>query len=73
MKVPKQYCQIFRGTIYQMTTKYTICSVKNIPNGREKTKWPKIYQNLPSQEPPKLTQNLDFWFENKPSGNPVQN
>jgi hypothetical protein len=22
------------------------------------------------QDPPKFTQNWDFWFENKPSGNP---
>jgi hypothetical protein len=29
-------------------------------------------QNLPLQDPPKFTQNLDFWFENKPSGNPVE-
>jgi hypothetical protein len=44
MKVPKQGCQIFRGTIYQMTTKYTICSVKNIPNGRGKDQMAK---NIP--------------------------
>jgi hypothetical protein len=23
------------------------------------------------QDPPKFTQNWDFWFENKPSGNPA--
>jgi hypothetical protein len=23
------------------------------------------------QDPPKFTQNWEFWFENKPSGNPV--
>jgi hypothetical protein len=37
----------------------------NIPNGH------KIYQHLPFKGPPKFTQVLDFWFENKPSGNPA--
>jgi hypothetical protein len=37
----------------------------NIPNGH------KIYQQLPLKGPPKFTQILDFWFENKPSGNPA--
>jgi hypothetical protein len=36
----------------------------NIPNGH------KIYQHLPFKGPPKFTQIWDFWFENKPSGNP---
>jgi hypothetical protein len=30
-----------------------------------------MYQPLPLQDPPKFTQILDFWFDNKPSGNPV--
>jgi hypothetical protein len=25
---------------------------------------------FPLQDPPKFTQNWDFWFENKPSGSP---
>jgi hypothetical protein len=29
------------------------------------------YQRIPFQGPPKCTQIWDFWFENKPSGNPV--
>jgi hypothetical protein len=50
------------------------------------TKWPKIdqmavkrpndhtiYQHLPLQVPPKIYPNLDFWFENIPSGNPSRN
>jgi hypothetical protein len=34
------------------------------------SKWSKIYQHLPFKGPPKLSQIWDFWFENKPSGNP---
>jgi hypothetical protein len=30
----------------------------------------KIYQHLPFKGSPKFNQNGDFWFENKPSGNP---
>jgi hypothetical protein len=30
----------------------------------------KIYQHLPFKGPPKFAQIWDFWFENKPSGNP---
>jgi hypothetical protein len=29
-----------------------------------------MYQDFTLQDPPKFTQNWDFWFENKPSGNP---
>jgi hypothetical protein len=31
------------------------------------------YQHLPFKGPPKFTQIWDFWFENKPSGNPDKN
>jgi hypothetical protein len=31
----------------------------------------KIYQHFPFKGPPKFTQIWDFWFENKPSGNPA--
>jgi hypothetical protein len=41
------------------------------------SKWPqntpyghKIYQHLPFKGPPKFAHIWDFWFENKPSGNP---
>jgi hypothetical protein len=36
----------------------------NITNGH------KIYQHFPIKGPQNFTQNSDFWFENKPSGNP---
>jgi hypothetical protein len=51
-----------------MTTKYT----KRIPNGHKNTpNGHKIYQYLPFEGPPKFTQILDVWFENKPSDNPA--
>jgi hypothetical protein len=34
------------------------------------SKWHKIYQHLPLQDPSKFTQNWYFWFEKTPSGNP---
>jgi hypothetical protein len=37
------------------------------------TKWTKIYQHLPLQDPKKFTQFGIFWFENIPSGNPDAN
>jgi hypothetical protein len=37
---------------------------QNIPNSQ------KNYQQLSFKGPPKFTQIWDFWFENKPSGNP---
>jgi hypothetical protein len=45
--------------IYQMVTQYAI--------------WP---ENIPTSSiasPSKIYPNLDFWFENVPSGNPVTN
>jgi hypothetical protein len=33
----------------------------------------KICQHLTLQDPSKIYPNLDFWFKNKPSGNPVGN
>jgi hypothetical protein len=38
--------------------------LKNGPNGH------KIYQDFSLKVPQKFTQIWDFWFENKPSGNP---
>jgi hypothetical protein len=47
-----------RGKIYQITT--------TLPNGH------KIYITaLSILRPSKIYPNWDFWFENKPSGNPV--
>jgi hypothetical protein len=43
--------------IYQMAVKYS--------------KWSKKYQHFPFKDPSKFTQIGIFWFENKPSGNPV--
>jgi hypothetical protein len=59
---------------------------KNIPNDHRlfqpainETKWPynitnghKIYKHFFFLGPSKIYPNFDFWFENKPSGNPVQ-
>jgi hypothetical protein len=43
-----------------MSIKYRYIKAENRPNVH------KIYQHLPLLENP----NLDFWFENVPSGNP---
>jgi hypothetical protein len=51
-KIPKW------GKIYQMAIYYSQYQ-KNRPKGH------KIYQDFPLQDPPKVTQNRDFWFENK--------
>jgi hypothetical protein len=46
-----------------------------IPNNHKYIKWSKIYQmaiKLPTSSlarPSKIYPNLDFWLENKPSGN----
>jgi hypothetical protein len=51
----------------QTDINYTKCP-QNIPNGHN------IYQHFPFQGPPKFTLTFlyfcDFWFQNKPSGNP---
>jgi hypothetical protein len=47
------------GKIYQMDANYTK-QPQIVPNDR------KIFQHCPFQGSP----NCDFWFENKPSGNP---
>jgi hypothetical protein len=55
--------------IYQITTHYTKC-----PYNITKVKWTKCPWNIPSSSnarPSKIYPNLDFGFENKPSGNPV--
>jgi hypothetical protein len=53
------------GEIYQMATK--------LPNGHKLYHIEVIYSNVPTffvPRPSKFYPNLDFWFENKPSGNP---
>jgi hypothetical protein len=54
--------------IYQMAKNILNCQKytkwpKNILNGQKYTKWPKIYQQHPSQDPPKFTQNGIFSLE----------
>jgi hypothetical protein len=49
---------------YQMVIKHPKCPY-NISSGH------KIYQRLSKQKPFKIYPNCDFWFENKPSGNPA--
>jgi hypothetical protein len=50
---------------------------QNIPNVnkiyQKSVKWTKCPKNIPTSSiarPSKIYPNLDFWFENKPSGNP---
>jgi hypothetical protein len=51
--------------MYQMVIKYPK-SPLNIPNGH------KIYQHFSIYvRPSKIYPNWNFWFENKPSGNPA--
>jgi hypothetical protein len=65
--IGNQGCHIFLGTIYPNGGKYTKWTW-NISNGR------KIDQMVFSiARPSKIDPNWDFWFENKPSGNPGRN
>jgi hypothetical protein len=58
------------GKIYQMTTNYT--KRQNIiPNGRKILQNVIKYNNIYIPRPSKMYPNLDFWLENKPSGNPA--
>jgi hypothetical protein len=73
-----QCCQIFLCTTYQNGKKSTKLT-QNLQNYHKYTKWPKNIpngcktdQHFPFKDTPKFTQNLNFWFENKPSGNPGQ-
>jgi hypothetical protein len=67
-----QGCQIFLDKIYQSGEKYTELSqcyqitikLPNIPNDH------KIYQHFSFLRMCKIYPNLDFLFENIPSGNP---
>jgi hypothetical protein len=55
--VPNKY------KMYQMVIKYPKYP-ENIPNGH------KLYKTFSNLRPSKVYPNWDFWFENKPSGNP---
>jgi hypothetical protein len=55
-----------RGNMYQIATKRPL----SIPNGCKIDRMYIKYANLfHSKTLQKFTQNLDFWFENIPSGN----
>jgi hypothetical protein len=73
---PDQGCQIFLGTKYQNGKKYTklpqIYEMSIKYNKRPK-KWTKCPSNIPTSSiarPSQIYPTLDFWFDNKPSGNP---
>jgi hypothetical protein len=63
-KIPK------REKIYQISTNYTNCPWNLTKDRKMDQVSINLYQHLPLQDPPKFTQIWDFWFENKPSGNP---
>jgi hypothetical protein len=59
--------------------KSTKCT-QNVPNGHELSqmslkysKWPSNILTISNLRPYKIFPNWDFWFENKPSGNPGLN
>jgi hypothetical protein len=69
-------CQIFRGACYQNREKCTKWA-KNVPNGHIKSQMPIKYHRWPlnistfsNLSHSKIYPNWNFWFENKPSGNP---
>jgi hypothetical protein len=71
-----QGCQIFTGTWYQNRKKWTKWA-PNVPNCHKispmSAKYSKRPQNIftfSNQRPSKIYPNWDFWFQNKPSGNP---
>jgi hypothetical protein len=55
-----------------MTTNYTK-RPKSVPNGHKIFQMVIKYHNIFLPRPSKFDQNWDFWFENKPSGNPDVN
>jgi hypothetical protein len=55
VKLPQHY-QMAIKYVYQIAVKYY--------------KWPLNRPAISILRPSKIDQNLDFWFENKPSGNP---
>jgi hypothetical protein len=71
-----QDCQIFLGTWYQNPGKCTKWT-QNVPNGHKisqtslkYSKWPYNILAFSNLRVSKIYPNWDFWFENKPSGNP---
>jgi hypothetical protein len=76
-EVTQQGCQIFLGPNIPTRKKYTKLP-QTIRKGHKLyqmavnySKWSKTITNLCIPRPSKFYQNWDFWFENKPSGNPV--
>jgi hypothetical protein len=70
----KQGCQICLGTTYQNGERCTK-GPQSIPNGNatyqivvKYSKWPQNILSFPRHS--KIYPNIDFWFENIPSGNP---
>jgi hypothetical protein len=64
----EQGCQIFLGPNIPKREKYTKW-LQNIPSGHY------LYQmavTISILRPSKFYPNREFWFENKPSGNPAQ-
>jgi hypothetical protein len=55
--------------IYQMNTKCTKWS-QIIPMSVRYSKWPQNILTFSNLRPSKIYPNWDFWFGNKPSGNP---
>jgi hypothetical protein len=70
-----QGCQIFLGTTYPESGILTTYYTKLLPI--KYTKWPNLFptdikytKNYPFQGPFKIYPNWNYWYENKPSGNP---
>jgi hypothetical protein len=60
-----------RGKIYQITTTLPNCH-KIYQMTVAYFKWPKNIPAFSILRPSKIYPNWDFWFENKPSGNPAR-
>jgi hypothetical protein len=74
----QQGCQIFLGPKYQNGEKYTRLPQNtytkwpwNISNARKTDQMVIKYTKIFHSKTLKIYSNWDFWFENKPSGNPV--
>jgi hypothetical protein len=64
-----QGCQILLDTIYQNEGKYTKLP-QHYQMAIKYTKWPLRIPAFSILRASKINPNWDFWFENKPSGNP---
>jgi hypothetical protein len=61
-------CRIFLGTLYKNAPNLQ----KNVPNGHKISQMSMKYSNkFLILGPPKFTQIMIFWFENKPSDTPL--